>query len=28
VRHAWRRASTQPETAEKLAQLRLALRGR
>ena len=28
VRHAWRRAAMQPETAEKLAQLRLALRGR
>jgi len=28
ARHAWRRAAEQPETAEKLAQLRLAWRGR
>ena len=28
VSHAWRRGATQPETAEKLARLRLALRGR
>ena len=28
VRHAWRRGATHPETAEKLARLRLALRGR